>query len=180
MSYRLPPISSVPSLSTTERATVLDHLFEPSVPLHTLSVSILQDRHFESYDDLVASIGVQLSDLAESTSKSDQQWLQSILSAHPRLGEKKIESLQSQGEQAHLKGGDEQEEHQLLGLNQEYEKTFAGQSTSRGQWKKSVLGADALVVQDCATCELFESRISLSTWLTSNAGYSSMAGVGPR
>jgi hypothetical protein len=127
----LPALSSLPSLSTSTRASVLDLLFEPSVPLHTLSVSLLQETTFPSYDDLVASVGVQLTELSESASTSDTQWLEKILGAHPRLGEKKVESEQSRREQAQLNAGAgagpaAEESTRLAGLNQEYEKTFPG------------------------------------------------------
>jgi 2-oxo-4-hydroxy-4-carboxy--5-ureidoimidazoline (OHCU) decarboxylase len=47
-----------------------------------------------------------------------------ILSAHPRLGAKKVESEQSQAEQKSL--GNEHERAELQRLNEEYEKTFPG------------------------------------------------------
>ena len=126
MPATLPPVSTIPSLPTEERAAILDTLFEPCVQLHTLSVSLLHEKTFESYDDLVASIGMQLMDLSESTSTSDTEWLETILSAHPRLGEKKVDSEQSRAEQAQLNTGGEGEAAQLRQLNQEYEKTFPG------------------------------------------------------
>lgn len=124
--YRLPPITTLPSLPTAELATILDHLFEPSVPLHTLSVDLLRDQPFSSYDDLVASIGVQLTHLAESSSTSDSKWLESILGAHPRLGEKKIDSTQSKAEQAQLALDAETGQDKLSELNSLYERTFPG------------------------------------------------------
>lgn len=125
-SYQLPTISSVPTLSSAARAAILDHLFEPSTPLHTLSVGLLHDRSFASYNDLISAIGVQLVDLAESSSTSDTQWLDSILGAHPRLGERNIDSTQSQGEQAHLKSSHESDEKSWAELNGSYEKAFPG------------------------------------------------------
>lgn len=124
--YRLPPITSLPSLRTAELAMILDHLFEPSVPLHTLSVDLLRDQPFSSYDDLITSIGVQLTDLAESSSTSDSKWLESILGAHPRLGEKKIDSAQSTAEQAQLALDPETGQDRLAELNTLYERTFPG------------------------------------------------------
>ncbi len=125
-SYRLPLISSVPILSAAERAAILDHLFEPCTPLHTLSAGLLHDQRFSSYDDLISSVGMQFMDLAESSSTSDTQWLDNILKAHPRLGEKKIDSAQSQGEQAHLGSGEESNNKTLEELNVLYEQTFPG------------------------------------------------------
>lgn len=63
--------------------------------------------------------------LAESASKSDTAWLESILGAHPRLGAKKVDSTQSQSEQAHLQGNPDEGE-QLRALNEEYERQYPG------------------------------------------------------
>ena len=118
----LPPIASVPSLSTEERAKILDLLFEPSQPLHYLSVPLLHSETFSSYDDLIAAVGVQLTELSESPSTSDTAWLESILGAHPRLGAKNVDSAQSAAEQAQLQGQGEE----LAKLNDEYEAKFRG------------------------------------------------------
>jgi len=125
-SFSLPPVAGVPALSTIERATVLDALFEPCTALHTLSLDLLHTETFGSYNDLIASIGMQLTDLSESASTSDSEWLDKILGAHPRLGEKKVESAQSKAEQAQLNTGGEEEAVKLRDLNEEYEKTFPG------------------------------------------------------
>lgn len=122
----LPSVEAIPNLSTSERAAILDLLFEPSTPLHTLSVDLLHTQAFDSYNDLIASIGVQLTDLLESSSSSDTQWLDSILGAHPRLGEKKVDSAQSRAEQAQLNTGGEDEATQLKKLNDEYEDKYPG------------------------------------------------------
>ena len=124
--FRLPPIAALSKLSTVERAAVLDALFEPCTALHTLSIDLLHTQTFESYYDLIASIGVQLTDLSESSSTSDTEWLDKILGAHPRLGEKKIESAQSKAEQAQLNTGGAEEASKLRQLNEEYENTFPG------------------------------------------------------
>jgi hypothetical protein len=125
-SFRLPPIDGVPALSTIERASVLDALFEPCTALHTLSLDLLHTETFPSYNDLIASVGVQLTDLSESPSTSDTEWLNKILGAHPRLGAKKVDSAQSQSEQAQLNTGGEEEAAKLQELNEEYEKAFPG------------------------------------------------------
>jgi len=125
-SYKLPPISTLRTLSSPELAAILDHLFEPCVPLHTLSVQLLRDETFSSYDDCITSIGLQLTDLAESASTSDTQWVESILGAHPRLGEKKIDSQQSQAEQAQLASKNQVGQDELAELNASYEETFPG------------------------------------------------------
>jgi 2-oxo-4-hydroxy-4-carboxy--5-ureidoimidazoline (OHCU) decarboxylase len=125
-SYQLPPVSGIPTLSTTERASILDALFEPCTALHTLSVDLLHSKNFESYNQLIAKVGGQLTELSESPSTSDTEWLDKILGAHPRLGEKKVDSAQSQAEQAQLNTGGEEEAAKLRSLNEEYEKAFPG------------------------------------------------------
>lgn len=122
---KLPSISAISELSAVERAAVLDALFEPCVPLHTLSIELLRSKAFTNYDDLVAAIGVQLTELLESSSSSDTVWLDDILRSHPRLGAKKVESAQSQAEQSQLQG-EGQEATQLRELNEDYEKKFSG------------------------------------------------------
>ncbi|GIZ37170.1 hypothetical protein CKM354_000062800 [Cercospora kikuchii] len=122
---KLPSVADIPNLPTADRAAILDLLFEPSTQLHTLSVPLLHEKQFESYADLISAIGVQLTDLAESASTSDTAWLEGILGSHPRLGAKKVESAQSQAEQAQLQGNADETE-QLRNLNEEYEKTYPG------------------------------------------------------
>ena len=96
------------------------------MPLHTLSIDLLREKTFSSYDDLVASVGLQLTHLAESSSTSDSKWLESILGAHPRLGEKKIDSTQSKAEQAQLALDTGSSQDRLSELNTLYEQTFPG------------------------------------------------------
>ncbi|KAL8935312.1 MAG: hypothetical protein Q9211_004762 [Gyalolechia sp. 1 TL-2023] len=126
VSDRLPAVNTIPHLSTHERAAILDRLFEPCVPLHTLSISLLIEKPFRSYDDLISSVGLQLTALAESSSTSDQEWLESILAAHPRLGQSKIESVQSKAEQAQLNTENDSPDQRLSQLNDLYEQTFPG------------------------------------------------------
>lgn len=125
-SFHLPPIADVPALSTIERTAVLDALFEPCTALHTLSLDLLRTQTFVSYNDLIASVGVQLTELSESASTSDTEWLDKILGAHPRLGAKKVDSEQSRKEQAQLNQGGEEEAEMLRSLNEEYEAKFPG------------------------------------------------------
>lgn len=121
----LPPIAAVHRLSTEERAAILDLLFEPSTQLHSLSVPLLHENTFQSYLDLIAAVGLQLTHLANSSSASDLEWLESILGSHPRLGVKKVDSALSQAEQAQLQGNAEETEL-LRSLNAEYEEKFPG------------------------------------------------------
>jgi OHCU decarboxylase len=123
----LPSISSVPSLPTERRAQILDTLFEPCTQLHTLSVATLHDNTYPNYDSLISAIGDRLTLLLNSSSTSDSDWLNAILSAHPRLGEKKVDSELSRREQAQLQqGGGDGEGERLAELNREYEEKFPG------------------------------------------------------
>lgn len=125
-SFTLPPISSVATLTTAGRAEVLDALFEPCTALHTLSLSQLGTTSFGSYDELIEAVRTQLYALAQSALATDIDWLDKILRAHPRLGAKKVESAQSQAEQAQLNTGGAEEAAKLAALNQEYEEKFPG------------------------------------------------------
>ena len=121
------PIETVPSLPASARSKILDQLFEPSTQLHTLSLELLRNSTFSTYDEMIASIGVQLTDLAESASTSDVEWLDSIVcTTHPRLGQKKVDSEQSRTEQAQLNVGCAEELQYLAELNEEYERVFPG------------------------------------------------------
>lgn len=125
-SFRLPAIQNVPSLSKAERAAILDSLFEPSPSLHLLCEPILRDNVYSNYAQLVNAIQQELVKLAKSKSESDRQSLTDILSSHPRLGEKKIESAQSQAEQAQLSTTEPAETERLSQMNALYEETFPG------------------------------------------------------
>jgi 2-oxo-4-hydroxy-4-carboxy--5-ureidoimidazoline (OHCU) decarboxylase len=122
----LPDIATVSSLDVEQRAQILNTLFEQCTQLHTLSVSLLHEQTFPSYNGLIDAVGKQLYDLQASNLESDQKWLDAILSAHPRLGEKKVDSEQSRKEQAQLNSGGEGEAKKLAELNQKYEKRFPG------------------------------------------------------
>lgn len=121
----LPPISSLTHSDDSTLTTVLDLLFEPSPPLHALSLPILRSATFPSYEALIAAVNAQLSALAASGSQDDIATLSEILCSHPRLGGKKVDSEQSRKEQAQLQGGEE-EGRMLKELNEEYEKVFPG------------------------------------------------------
>ena len=75
---------------------------------------------------MIASVGVMLTELSKSHLASDTEWLDKILSAHPRLGEKTVDSAQSRAEQAQLQTGAFEEWERLQALNQIYERTFPG------------------------------------------------------
>lgn len=122
----LPQISTLPHAPSSTLTTVLDLLFEPSPPLHNLSLPILRSTTFPDYPTLIAAINSQLSALATSTAPTDISTLSEILCSHPRLGEKKVDSEQSRKEQAGLQQGGEEEREMLAKLNREYEEKFPG------------------------------------------------------
>ncbi|KAF1989907.1 hypothetical protein K402DRAFT_242963 [Aulographum hederae CBS 113979] len=132
----LPPL---PQLPPNQRTALLDTLFEPCPPLHTLSLPLLSTPtlSFPTYSDLIRAIRSQLFSLLKSSKPSDVEWLDSILRAHPRLGAKKVESKLSRGEQGAMGGGGagvteeerrekEEESEKLRVLNEEYENKFPG------------------------------------------------------
>ena len=122
----LPTISSLPHASDTDLKQVLDLLFEPSPPLHSLTLPVLRSTTFPSYDVLITAVNAQLGALATSNTPEDIAKLSEILSSHPRLGEKKVDSEQSRKEQAQLQQGGEEEKEKLVSLNTEYEDKFPG------------------------------------------------------
>jgi 2-oxo-4-hydroxy-4-carboxy--5-ureidoimidazoline (OHCU) decarboxylase len=121
----LPPPSTLPHSSDSTLTHVLDLLFEPSPPLHALTLPVLRSSAFPSYDALIAAVHALLTALATSDEREHVDKVSKILCAHPRLGEKKVESEQSAKEQAGLQGGDEESE-MLEGLNEVYEEVFPG------------------------------------------------------
>ncbi|EWC48210.1 hypothetical protein DRE_02314 [Drechslerella stenobrocha 248] len=127
--YTLPAIDTLPGLPAERRAELLSHLFEPCDALSTLIVPSLGHRPFASYDDLIAHVRDELLHLKQaSSSESDQLLLLQILSAHPRLGAKKVDSTHSRSEQASLGGPTEAAE--LERLNEEYEQRFPGECSA--------------------------------------------------
>lgn len=121
----LPFISTLPSLPTSTHIAVLSSLFEPSDHLQQLILPLLSSICFKSYTELIAVVGNQLTSLAESTSPSGAMSLDCILNAHPRLGEKNVESIQSMGEQASLRENQDDGE-ELDEWNERYERAFPG------------------------------------------------------
>ncbi|KAF1936428.1 hypothetical protein EJ02DRAFT_359141 [Clathrospora elynae] len=123
----LPAISTLPHAPDAELTTVLDLLFEPSPPLHSLTLPVLRSTTFPSYDVLITAVTAQLTALASSEERGDVAKLEEILCAHPRLGSKKVASAQSRQEQAQLQqGGSEDDNDKLAALNTEYEEKFPG------------------------------------------------------
>ncbi|KAF2439063.1 hypothetical protein P171DRAFT_458229 [Karstenula rhodostoma CBS 690.94] len=120
----LPSVTTLSHLPEEELTQVLDLLFEPSPPLHALSLPVLKSTVFPTYDILIVAVNAQLSALARSDDPKDIDRLSEILCSHPRLGEKKVESEQSRAEQAQLQKGAEEEKEQLAALNKEYEEKF--------------------------------------------------------
>ncbi|KAF2264796.1 hypothetical protein CC78DRAFT_220258 [Lojkania enalia] len=122
----LPPISTLPRLPNTSLSQILDLLFEPSPPLHALSLPVLRSTTFPNYDTLISAVNAQLNALVSSDKPEDVGTLSEILCSHPRLGEKKVESEQSKKEQAQLQTGAEGEKEMLAELNRVYEEKFPG------------------------------------------------------
>ncbi|KAE9980564.1 hypothetical protein Vi05172_g6565 [Venturia inaequalis] len=131
----LPPATELPSLSNPDRAKILDLLFEPSPALHSIFLPLTASQSFSTYDHLIAAIGENLLSLADSSKTEHLKELDNVLSSHPRLGEKKVDSAMSRMEQAAMlkasggAGEDEakvREAETLSALNKEYEVAFPG------------------------------------------------------
>ncbi|KAH9886171.1 Oxo-4-hydroxy-4-carboxy-5-ureidoimidazoline decarboxylase [Xylariomycetidae sp. FL2044] len=148
----LPPISTLPNADTDTIKSVLDTLFEPSDEIHAIAIPAIQSKRvpanpgissdlppppsvarvtvpdlpFTSYPSLIKHVGSLMFQLARSPSPADKAKLHDILGSHPRLGAKKVESAQSQAEQAQLNKGAADEAEKLAALNQKYEAAFPG------------------------------------------------------
>ncbi|KAK8032352.1 hypothetical protein PG990_002086 [Apiospora arundinis] len=92
---------------------------------------------FASYAALIQHVGSLMASLSSQSSSSSpssvpgsqqqkKKKLHGILGSHPRLGAKKVESAQSQAEQAQLNQGGAEEAEKLKALNDEYEQRFSG------------------------------------------------------
>lgn len=130
MSPSLPPTTTLPHSPDTTLTVVLDILFEPSPTLHALTLPILRSTPFPTYNTLITAIGAQLTALANASDPAKTATLDRILSSHPRLGAKKVDSELSRGEQASLEDDQGREEaneaHDLAALNRDYESKFEG------------------------------------------------------
>ncbi|KAK0609766.1 Oxo-4-hydroxy-4-carboxy-5-ureidoimidazoline decarboxylase [Bombardia bombarda] len=132
----LPAIAGLPTLPDAALISTLDLLFEPAAELHALALPTLRRTiSFSSYPDLIATIRDMLLAIVDGIVTPDDDdedetrtALHGILGSHPRLGEKKKETLsaQSKGEQAHLVGDSEEVAERLKELNKEYEDRFPG------------------------------------------------------
>lgn len=130
-SFTLPPIESLTTLSKDQHAQVIDALFEPCETLRNWLDfwGVLSSHQYESYPHLIDAVEHWLSMLLQpSPNGTDENrvMLDAILGAHPRLGAKKVESVQSHVEQAQLNTGGAEEAEKLAALNEEYEKKFPG------------------------------------------------------
>lgn len=117
----LPPITALPTLSTPEQTQALDLLFEPSPAIHALLLPFLTTP-FPSYPALIDAAHPAFLSLTSPADQTGPNTLHEILSSHPRLGAKKVESAQSAAEQSQLSAA----AAQLRALNDEYEARFPG------------------------------------------------------
>lgn len=115
----LPPASDLHSLPDEEIEEVLNLLFEPSKELTSLLIPEIRSHPLSSYKDLSNITRKSLLSLP-----TDSPTLLQILSSHPRLGAKKVDSAHSISEQQSL--GTESERAELQELNEEYEEKFPG------------------------------------------------------
>ncbi|KAG6006731.1 hypothetical protein E4U21_006716 [Claviceps maximensis] len=123
----LPPIDELASLPEAAQTTALDLLFEPSFAIHSTLLPVIRKASFSSYIEFIDQCRVALYRLAAaSTPTSPNPALLSVIGSHPRLGAKKVDSAQSNAEQASLQDQVEGEGEHLAELNREYEDKFPG------------------------------------------------------
>jgi 2-oxo-4-hydroxy-4-carboxy--5-ureidoimidazoline (OHCU) decarboxylase len=135
----LPLPAALPSQSEATLTQILDLLFEPTPALHPMMLPTMTTTTFDSYAALIEVVRAQLMVLGRLAEESvdARAKLEEILAAHPRLGEKKVDSALSRMEQAQLqvgKGGAgnaddaaaQAEADELARLNAEYEEKFPG------------------------------------------------------
>ncbi|POR38564.1 Putative allantoinase 1 [Tolypocladium paradoxum] len=121
--HLLPPIGDLHSYSDLAQTEVLDLLFERSPAIHSSLIPVIRTAEYDSYPELIDACQIQLLSLAaSSTADTTDPTLLSVLGSHPRLGEEKVDSVQSAAEQASLRG----EGEELARLNREYEDKFPG------------------------------------------------------
>lgn len=127
---------SIPALKQApadQVAATLGHLFEPTAALNSLIYTSLihpttstAAPAFSTYPELIAQVRALLLALPiPATAAELDPSIADIIAAHPRLGSKKVDSAQSQAEQASLQRNAVQLER-VRELNQEYENTFPG------------------------------------------------------
>lgn len=125
----LPSISALQSLSANEQGDIISLLFEPAPALVALGTPLLSSASYDSYNAMIDAVGAAIEELQVI---GQLEKLDDILSAHPRLGEKKVDSALSRAEQKAMteaSGGPEAAEKEsaiLQELNQKYEATFPG------------------------------------------------------
>ena len=132
--YKLPSIETLSEVPDDEFLQIIDALFEPNDSLHAVIEEAAEEpedsfkvQEYKSYDELIDAIKQHINYLVFGGRPGEgDEMLFDILQAHPRLGAKKVESAQSQAEQAQLNQGGEEEARKLAALNEEYEKRFRG------------------------------------------------------
>ncbi|ODV86424.1 hypothetical protein CANARDRAFT_27636 [[Candida] arabinofermentans NRRL YB-2248] len=137
----LPPPETLHTSSQLTQTNILNSLFEPCPTLTSYLIPKLFNnisKPYKSYNELIEKSHDLLTELRQDPT-TPKSTIESIVSAHPRLGPQKPSSTttttttttitelsdHSSSEQAQLKGTPEQAE-QLLKLNELYELTFPG------------------------------------------------------
>lgn len=129
MSYQLPDISEVPTLSQSQQDELLTHLFEPSETLFVYLRPYLSTL-YSSYIDLIERSRSVFLELAQGKSRDEliqDQRISDIVACHPRLGVPKTTKLSehSSKEQKSLQA-DDATIQKFVKLNEDYEAQFPG------------------------------------------------------
>ncbi|KAI9671307.1 MAG: hypothetical protein M1831_004216 [Alyxoria varia] len=140
----LPPPTTLTRILTEQKVIVSDTLFEHSSSVQGIADAILEDHPaFSSYDEFIAAVEeamlyrfIDSGDQPRASERAkamQEELLADVFAAHPRLGEKRVESALSRAEQAQLQsqgqdagGKAEEEARDLERLNKAYEEKFPG------------------------------------------------------
>lgn len=131
MTSQLPSISELKQISSSDLSSVIAYLFEPTSALTNLIyvriISPSNTQPFSTYSEFIEQVRSFLLSLPiPSASELDPEII-NIIGAHPRLGAKKVDSQQSQKEQASLQNGRSAHDLEKIRLlNNIYERTFPG------------------------------------------------------
>lgn len=130
----LPTIESFKRLSSKDKRQVLDHLFEPCNTLSNFIFIKVLHQQYNTYPEFINLVRKELLEFLKQSETFQSQYqgeinpvINEIISAHPRLGEPKKETLSvhSNNEQKTL-NNDPEIIKKLKELNAAYEKTFPG------------------------------------------------------
>lgn len=129
MSYQLPPVSQLSSLTQSEQDELITHLFEPSSTIFTYLRPYLSTS-YSSYLDFIETSRTAFLKLSKDKTRDEliqDERISEIIACHPRLGVPKTVKLSehSANEQKSLQS-DDSTIQKFITLNENYEKVYPG------------------------------------------------------